>query len=173
MAVDKLNTENRLMVDRLKQIKPVLDVDKLERDFQRHKTIGSQLRRRQMIPTNETPTSPASPTRNTNGAFDADLYVAQHTGGVMLTKASETGKSANTLLSTAGENVLLGGSSTPSFNYGSGTEINTMQDFRRQVISKKFATANHLQESLSKPTTATGKADSSAKKSFEMFHDAQ
>lgn len=134
LAVDKLNAENAELVKRLRSVPSVLDVDALERDFQRHKTIGGQLRRRQMVPSSLTPSSPPSGARRGDGStFDSARYIAQHTGSVLMTQSKEDSLLSSSLLSNTGEKVL-GGTGEMDTSVG---KISTMQDFRKQVISKK------------------------------------
>jgi len=164
--VDKLNFENSLLVDRLKTVPSVLNVSKLEEDFQRHVKIGSQLRRRQMQPSpiTQTPHSPpVKPRPNDGSTFDADLYMAQHMGSVSLGKGNQV-KQNN--LVTSGENILLGPYDESNITE-SGAPISTMQDFRREVISKKV-----LSQHQDFPQAA---AKQKPKKSqeYEYSHDPQ
>ena len=168
-TVDKLNFENSLFVDRLKSVPAVLDVNKLENDFQRHLKIGSQLRRRQMKPMSLTPSSPTTKTRKSDGStFDAALYISQHTGVNSLTQANNSNQS---ILSSTGENVLLG-------NYHDGSisdaPITSMQDFRRQVISKKVLSQHNessAKYNASSSSSNGGKAKSSV--SYEFEHEPE
>jgi hypothetical protein len=164
--VDKLNLENSLLVDRLKSVPSVLDVNKLEEDFQRHVKIGSQLRRRQMQPSpiTQTPHSPpVKPRKNDGSTFDADLYMAQHTGSVALGRGNQV-KHNN--LVTSGENVLLGPYDESNLT-GNGAPISTMQDFRREVISKKV-----LSQHQDFPQT-TAKRKPQKSQEYEFSHDPQ
>ena len=166
--MDKLNFENSLFVDRLKSVPAVLDVEKLENDFQRHLKIGSQLRRRQMKPMSLTPSSPTTKTRKSDGStFDAALYISQHTGVNALTQASQSNQS---ILGNSGENVLLGSYHDSTI---SDAPITSMQDFRRQVISKKVL-SQHNESSIKHTTTSAGggvKAKSSV--SYEFEHEPE
>lgn len=167
--VDKLNLENSLLVNRLKSVPSVLDVKSLEEDFQRHVKIGSQLRRRQMQPSpiTSTPHSPPpKPRPNDGSTFDADLYIAQHTGSVSLGKGNQA--KHNNLI-TSGENVLLGPYDESNITGNSGAPIATMQDFRREVISKKV-----LSQHQDYPqTTAKRKPQNHQSQEYEYSHEPQ
>lgn len=160
--VDKLNFENSLLVERLKHVPSVLDVSKLEQDFQRHVKIGGQLRRRQMQPMSVTPNSPPTKPRPSDGStFDADLYIAQHTGSMDLGKSNMQRQSN---LVASGENVLLGPYDQSQI---SEAPISTMQDFRREVISKKVLSQH---QDIPAASTSGGKKKK-ASSSYEFSHE--
>ena len=163
--VDKLNMENKMLVDRLKSVPAVLNANKLESDFQRHVKIGSQLRRRQMQLMTTTPASPPPRSRPSDGStFDADLYMAQHTGSMSMMRGNSQKQRAN--LTNSGENVLMAPYDESSI--GTGAPIATMQDFRREVISKKV-----LSQHQDFPQSATAPKKKKEPASYEFSHNPE
>ena len=159
---------------RLRTVPSVLDVEGLERDFQRHKTIGGQLRRRQMVPTSLTPSSPPAGARRGDGStFDSAKYVAQHTGSVLITQSREDALMSSSLLSSTGEQVLGG---TGEMEDSSVGKIASMQDFRKQVISKKVLAQQKGGNGNSNGSTMSGTGTMQNKKhnmSVEYSHNPE
>lgn len=117
-AVDRLNFENQLMAQRLKKISPVIDNNKLEKDFKRHIKAEANLRRRQMKPLSlpkdlhqhsplrRTLDSPSQMSGTGSGLFDSELYTSQHGQHLQLDQSIDA-------------------------------PIRSIADFRKQVISSK------------------------------------
>ncbi len=125
--IDRVNFENKLMVERLSRINPVINNKALQESFQKHQKAESNLRRRQMKPlTFPKDLHPNSPLRNrlnrsgensdfnlsTNlsmGLFDSSLYSTQR-------------------------NQFTGSSNLANLE---SSPIRSVTDFRKQVISTK------------------------------------
>ena len=106
--VDRLNFENKLMVERLKRVPPVISKTALEEDFDRHLKAEANLRRRQMkpmgLPKDLMPHSAADHT--SSSLFDSSTYRSQQSNF----------------------QPMADGSTSP---------IKNMSDFRKHVISSK------------------------------------
>ena len=46
LKTDLINLDNRLLVDRLKKVPPVIDINKMKEDFKRHEELGKHMRRK-------------------------------------------------------------------------------------------------------------------------------
>jgi hypothetical protein len=128
------------------------------------------------MPMSLTPSSPPSKPRTSGGStFDADLYMAQHTGSSIYTTAKHAQNAGSSVLASAGENILLGnGGNDDTFN-SSGVGINNMHDFRRQVISKKVLSVQE-QNTASKqlPLSSHSGGNNSVKnRSIEFSHNPE
>mmetsp|Transcript_16668 Transcript_16668/g.22939 ORF Transcript_16668/g.22939 Transcript_16668/m.22939 type:complete len:244 (+) Transcript_16668:15-746(+) len=107
LQTEKLNLENSLILNRIKNTPPVISTAVFEEDFKRHLKAESVLRRRQMKPIS----SPKQGHSSTSSLFDNTTYSAQH-------MTAESGPSSD---------LGLGGTSP----------IKTMSEFRKHVISSK------------------------------------
>jgi hypothetical protein len=70
--------ENRFMLDRLQSIRPVLNVDQLEKDFHEHQKVSLQLRRRRMHPSSGDSPAKDKDTTNDSSLFDYGTYLSQN-----------------------------------------------------------------------------------------------
>lgn len=80
--IDGVNRRNKVMLERLSNIKPVLKKDKMLEDFKLHKKIGSQLRRQRFGVVEPKKHSPAklatvNQSQTSSKAFDADSYITK------------------------------------------------------------------------------------------------
>jgi hypothetical protein len=110
--VDRVNFENNLMLQRLNRIAPTLSKSQLEEDFQKHLKAEANLRKRQMKPL-------ALPkdmyrVKERSAIFDASTYVSQHDSG-------------------------FGGGGSGLLQQDSISPIQSMSEFRKQVIATKKA----------------------------------
>ena len=46
LKTDLINLDNRLLAERLKKVPPVIDMNKMKYDFERHLLLGSHMRRK-------------------------------------------------------------------------------------------------------------------------------
>lgn len=133
-TVDTINFENKLLMQRLKTVSPVINRAKLEKEFEHHLKAEKNLRRRQMkplaLPKDLHATSPSklrgSQTSHTDELFDASMYTAQR--GNLL-----KGSNLDALDSQTNTNTL---------------GIKSVSDFRREIIAtKKLAHLTHTNPS--------------------------
>lgn len=132
-TVDSINFENKLLMQRLKNVPSVINKSKLEKDFEHHLKAEKNLRRRQMKPL----------------ALPKDLHA---TSPLRLrgTTGDETGELFNASLYTAQRGNLLRGSSLDMLSQSqtAGGGIRSVTDFRREVIaSKKTQQLTHTHSS--------------------------
>lgn len=122
LEVDRLNFENKLLLERLKTVPPVLDRNKMERDFARHCKIGAHLRRRQIKPLNLSPKGNENVSQEKSlalgGSFDAASYISQQASSIVFNGGDSS------ILSTG----LMGAEESP---------IKSMTEFRKHVLSSK------------------------------------
>ena len=143
LQVDRINFENKLLLTRLQSVPPVLDKDKMERDFARHLKIGAHLRRRQIKPLGDHSQSDKHRSNEKlGGSFDNQSYMSQQ-GSII-----------------AGIGGIGGGSIE---GYGE-SPITSMQEFRKHVISSKKMSQNNFVPSnrnttSNKNTTSAGKSN--------------
>jgi hypothetical protein len=114
--VDRVNFENKLMMDRLNKMSPTLSNDKLESDFKRHLHAESNLRRKQMKPLS-LPKDMYRAQENSS-LFDSATYASQH-------DLSSHGASKGDSISVLDDFDSV---SSP---------IKSMKEFRQHVISAK------------------------------------
>lgn len=107
IQVERLNSENALMMQRLKTTPSVINVAQLEKDFQKHLHAESVLRRRQMKPLAMPKLHKVHDKTNT---FDAASYMSQF--------------DANTI-------------ATNEESINNNNSIKSMADFRKHVITTK------------------------------------
>ena len=119
LQVDRINFENKLLLTRLQSVPPVLDKEKMERDFARHLKIGAHLRRRQIKPLGDHGDKHKS-NEKLGGSFDNQSYMSQQ-GSII-----------------AG----IGGMGGSIDGYGGESPITSMQEFRKHVISSKKMSQN-------------------------------
>ena len=127
LQVDRINFENKLLLTRLQSVPPVLDKDKMEKDFARHLKIGAHLRRRQIKPLGSGDISQAEKHKSNErlgGSFDNQSYMSQQ-GSII---------------------ASIGGASIEG--YGE-SPITSMQEFRKHVISSKKMSQNNFVPSSS------------------------
>ena len=105
---DLINLDNRLLVERLKKVPPVIDVKKMKTDFDRHLKLASHMRRKFPGQTHK-----ASPTKNNINLGDS------LDGGV----------------SNLGMGSAVWSEEGPPLSSGLG--IDSISEFRRQVIHRK------------------------------------
>jgi len=122
LEVDRLNFENKLLLERLKTVPPVLDRNKMERDFARHCKIGAHLRRRQIKPLNLSPKGDENESQEKSlalgGSFDAASYISQQASSIVFNGGDSS------ILSTG----LMGAEESP---------IKSMTEFRKHVLGSK------------------------------------
>jgi hypothetical protein len=144
--VEKVNRGNEVLFERLKATKAVINKDKLEEDFQRHKKLGEYMKRKTRFRLPK-----MSPVRTTTGSelFDSSAYASLHSPG-----GTEDG--AGSTLSGLGP-------------------IQSMSDFRKNVLSLKRAPNLNVprESTLSRSQSQNGrKTDSSADDvKFELTHE--
>lgn len=116
-AVQRLNFENSLLLDRIKNTPAVIDRNRMDKDFERHRIVGGQLRRRQMKPidslfdeTGQPITANIHKQPKTNSTFDAQSYITQLSAAYLPAGAEKI---------------------------DSSIPIQTMSEFRQKVISVK------------------------------------
>lgn len=114
--VDRVNFENRLMMDRLNKMNPTLSNDKLESDFKRHLHAESNLRRKQMKPLSLP--KDMYRVKENSSLFDSATYASQH-------DLSSHGASRGDSISALDDFDSV---SSP---------IKSMKEFRQHVISAK------------------------------------
>ena len=114
LETDRVNFENKLLLQRIKTVAPVLNRTKMEKDYSRHLHIAANMRRKQM-PSFDTLSSSEDKKSKTVGAtFDGSSYIAQSSYGL-----------------GEGDGGL-----------GGGSPIKTMAEFRKHVISTKKLAAH-------------------------------
>lgn len=127
--IEKINRENRIMLQRLQKVTPVLNKKKLDEDFEVHKKIASTLKKKRygVATLKESPSksAPAGTGGGGGSTFDADSYMSLFGGGHDSLYDSTTLKSP----------------------------VHSMSEFRKQIISTKRMGSNS-RESLP-PLTQT------------------
>lgn len=127
--VDRLNFENRLMVERLSKAHPVISNRSMEEAYQKHVKAESNLRRRQMkplaLPKDLHPNSPL------RGRLDGD-------GGFGSSSSLTRGLFDSTLYTTQRSQQMTG-----SLASLESSPIKNVTDFRKQVIASKKLQKNH------------------------------
>jgi hypothetical protein len=147
-SVERINRHNKIMHARLKQTEAIIDIEKQQEDFKRHVQLGIFMKRKSKyrgIPkVSDSPTKSDSP----EPTFDALAYA--------LALPSAT----NPPGFDGGEGGVLSQSPVP---------IQTLQDFRRSVISQKRAPnmGAPRPDNNTSPTQAKNKSDIK----FEFVHD--
>ena len=142
--VQKLNIDNKAMLERLEHATPVLNAKALEDDFEKHKKLTEYLRRKRLKPITSTSKSFLDNSHNNSetgsSTFDVDSYMSQRGFSAL----------------SDGNNVL-GDYDSP---------IKNMADFRKQVITSKRA-PNAPSSSSSNGARTSGKASSSTAIKFQ------
>ena len=124
--VDRMNFENNLMLQRLNKIGPTLSKAQLEADFRKHLHAEANLRRRQMKPLSLPKDMYRVKEHSTT--FDASTYASQHDSFC------------------AGSGILQQEFDSP---------IQSMSEFRQQVIATKKAAGLQQQQRPGGPNTGT------------------
>jgi hypothetical protein len=107
--VEKINRENRVMLERLRQVAPVLNKKKCDDDFELHKRMTSYLKKKRYGPASLKEPSKSAPDVKSSSAFDAESYMSLFGGG------NDSFYDSTTLKSP----------------------VHSMAEFRQQVISSK------------------------------------
>lgn len=146
--VDRVNLENKLMLQRLHRVQPTISVTKLEGDFKKHLKAEENLRRRQMKPMG-LPKDMLRATDQTS-LFDSATYASQH------------------------EHY---GTSTSGIDAGLDSPIKSMKEFRQHVIAAKnqsrgfqYGDQSNQKTSYSHDHDASALAQLSANKSSANMH---
>ena len=127
--VDRMNFENKLMLERLNKMAPTLCNAKLESDFKKHLHAESNLRRKQMKPLSLP--KDLYRTKEKSSLFDSATYTSQH-------ETSSIMNASNSNLSILQEN---------------DSPIKSMKEFRQHVISTKKVAARVAQGGLHSNTS--------------------
>lgn len=162
----KLNYENMMLMERLKTVPPVIDRERQDKDFMRHKVVGGQLRRRQLQPLDAM--EPISPSKSKsligNETFDAQTYLTHQSSGAFLPNSSSIASDFGSSL--GGQGPLSGGVMAD----GSLVPMKTMSEFRKQVIStKKMAPPPGVNRDAGKVNRSVN-SDNYSDSRFEMSH---
>ena len=119
--VEKLNSQNRQMLERLQHTVPVLSAKKFEADFEKHQKLREYLRRRHLRPISpDKHNSEARISRSGGGSttFDVESYMSAHNASfTTLSQLDESHDNLNEL----------------------DSPIKNMAEFRKNVISSKRA----------------------------------
>jgi len=107
LETDRVNFENQLLLSRLKTVAPVLNRQKMERDWKRHLHIAANMRRKQMPSFDTLVDSDDKKSKTVGTTFDGESYIAQSQYGLQDEGAA------------------------------GGSPIKTMAEFRKHVISTK------------------------------------
>lgn len=131
MKVDKLNFENKLMLQRLNKVQPTISNSSLTHDFKKHCKAEANLRRRQYKPMSLP--KDLYKAKENSSLFDSSTYLSQHQS-----YSPSSGEKGPSPLETA------------------DGPIQSMSDFRRHVISTKKAAARSMYLDESKRMSPTG-----------------
>lgn len=112
--IEKINKQNRIMLERLQKVTPVLSKKKLEDDFEIHKKMTTYLKKKRYgaatVKESPSKSAPAGPSTT----FDVDSYMSLFGGGHDSLYDSTTLKSP----------------------------VHSMSEFRKQIISSKRMGSN-------------------------------
>lgn len=113
--IEKINKQNRIMLERLQKVTPVLNKKKLDEDFEIHKKMTAYLKKKRYgaATVKESPSKSAPPGTG-SGTFDAESYMSLFGGGHDSLYDSTTLKSP----------------------------VHSMSEFRKQIISTKRMGSN-------------------------------
>lgn len=132
LKTDLINLDNKLLVDRLKKVPPVIDVVKMKEDFKRHQELAKHMRRK--IPGQDISPDHKSKSKNKS------TYEGSLDGGV-----SQLGMSSASYYGEQGPML------TPS-----GLGIESISEFRRQIINKKSGGGVKKLDGLKQKGTVNG-----------------
>jgi hypothetical protein len=139
--IEKINRENRVMLERLQQVAPVLNKKKFDDDYELHKRMTSYLKKKRYGAT----TLKESPSRSApekSSTFDAESYMSLFGGG------NDSFYDSTTLKSP----------------------VHSMAEFRKQIISSKRM-GSESRETLPPLTQSHSNSHMKKDIRFEMTHE--
>jgi hypothetical protein len=151
LKTDLINLDNKLLVERLKKVPPVIDIHKMTHDFERHLKLGAHMRKK--FPGQTHKASPAKSKAIAEDSLD---------GGISILGM--------------GSSSQIFGDQGPALN-NSGMGIDSISEFRRQVIHRKSGGGVTKLEKIStiKQNNGinSGNSGGSVESVYEMTHDPQ
>lgn len=142
--VERINKENRIMLERLQHVSPVLNAKKFEDDFELHKRMTSYLKKKRygVATLKDSPKSKSAPAGK-GSTFDADSYMSLFGGG------NDSFYDSTTLKSP----------------------VHSMAEFRKQIISSKRMGGSDSRSTL--PPLNQTQSNPNIKKEirFELTHE--
>jgi hypothetical protein len=143
--IEKINRENRVMLERLQHVAPVLNKKKFDEDYELHKKMTSYLKKKRygVASVKDSPSKSKSAPDGKASTFDAESYMS-----------------------------LFGGGNDSFYDSTSlKSPVHSMAEFRKQIISSKRMGNSESRETLPPLTQTQSTPNMKREIRFEMTHE--